>query len=47
MLRKGFNAYPLSRFHHSATETSLVLEFMNNLEKAIAMSKEFQIPMTE
>lgn len=47
VLRKGFNAYPLSRFHHSATETSLVLEFMNNLERAIAMSKEFQIPMTE
>lgn len=47
VLRKGFNAYPLSRFHHSATEISLVLEFMNNLERAMAMFKEFQIPRTE
>lgn len=47
VLRKSFNAYPLSRFHHSAAETACVIGLMNNLERIMAMSREFQVPLTE
>lgn len=47
VLRRSFNAYPFSRFHHSASETACILELMNNLERVMAVSKEFRIPMPE
>lgn len=47
VLRKSFNAYPFSRFHHSASEMACILELMNDLERVMAISTEFGIPMTE
>ncbi len=47
VLRKSFNAYPISRFHYSASETECLIEFMNDLERVMAISKEFRIPLTE
>lgn len=47
VLRRSYNAYPFSHFHHSAAETSCVMELMNNLERAVAIAHKFNLPFWE
>ncbi len=47
VLRRSFNAYPISRNQYSTAEVELIVELMNDLERVTAIGNEFGIPLTE